>query len=61
MKIEIFSDPNYADLEKEINRWLEDKPEIEVISQSQSTGKRDHDGKNHITIAIMYRETSSHR
>ncbi len=55
MQIAIFSDTHDERLESEINSWLLNHPEIEVISQALCCGERDSRKDGMITISLLYR------
>jgi hypothetical protein len=54
MRIAIFSRLKEMELEKDINAWLKNDPSITIVSQSQSSGIREGDGRTFLTIAIIY-------
>jgi ABC-type glycerol-3-phosphate transport system substrate-binding protein len=62
-KVKLFTGKRYngdpmESLEKSINEWLEENPNITVISQeiSQSIIMKDNKVERHALISILYRE-----
>ena len=58
VQIAIFSGEKDNKLENEVNKWLEDLPDIEIISQSICCGERDSTKDEIVTISILYRMPS---
>lgn len=55
MHVEIFHGTDHKELEKEINNWLENSPNIQIEHVTQSQVQHGQVGPMPITICIWYK------